>query len=64
MGNWFSSDEYEDSEYPRFAKGMAEKYPSYEWAPIEVTTADDYILTLFHVWNPETRDETKSPVLV
>lgn len=28
-----------------------------------MTTADDYILTLFHVWNPETRNADMGPVL-
>ena len=47
----------------RFADGMAtEAHAKYEWEPITVTTEDDYILTLFHVWNPEVRDENKSPV--
>ena len=40
-------------------------YPGYEWEPIIVTTEDDYVLTMFHIWNPETRDaENKGPILL
>ena len=42
---------------------MAQSYPSYSWKAMEVTTSDDYILTMFHVWNEETRDASKGPVL-
>ena len=48
--------------FPRFQAVMDTK-PAYEWEPILVTTDDDYILTLFHVWDPEKRDKTKGPVL-
>ena len=30
---------------------------------IQVTTSDDYILTLFKVWNEEKRDPQKGPVM-
>ena len=49
--------------YPRFESMMDSNYCGYEWEAITVTTADDYILTLFHVWNPEKRDPSKGPVL-
>ena len=40
-------------------------YPGYEWEPIIVTTEDDYVLTMFHIWNPETRDaENQGPILL
>ena len=49
--------------YPRFENEMSEWYPSYKWEAIEVTTTDDYILTMFHIWNDEKRDSSKGPVL-
>ena len=49
--------------YLRF-EAIMEKYPNFAWEPLEVTTADDYILTLFHIWNTETHDSTMSPVLI
>ena len=49
--------------YPRFENEMSEWYPSYQWEALEVTTADNYILTMFHIWNDETRDSSKGPVL-
>ena len=50
--------------YPRIEAVMAGYYPTYRWEPITVTTEDDYILTMFHIWNPDTRDSlNKAPVL-
>ena len=49
--------------YPRM-EAVMEGYPGYEWEPITVITVDDYVLTLFHIWNPERRDaEKKVPIL-
>ena len=53
-----------DSQYGRFACSMEENYvKDYKWEALEVTTHDDYILTLFHVWNPGKLDNSKPPVL-
>ena len=49
--------------FARFETVMSISYPTYEWEALTVTTADDYILTLFHVWNPTTRDSDKGPVI-
>ena len=49
--------------YPRIEAIMEYEYPLYSWEALEVTTSDDYILTLFHIWNPYTRDSTKGPVM-
>ena len=49
--------------YTRFKDVMNTWYPSYTWEAISVTTDDNYILTMFHVWNDEKRDSTKGPVL-
>ena len=37
-------------------------YP-WTWEAIEVTTSDNYILTLFHMYNEETVDESLGPIL-
>ena len=50
------------SSYPRFDDVMVAILPSYRWEAIEVTTSDDYILTMFKVWNEATIDASKGPV--
>ena len=49
--------------YARFATEMDVWYPSYKWEAIDVVTNDNYYLTMFHVWNEETRDASKGPIL-
>ena len=49
--------------YPIFEFQMATDFPDYGWEALKVTTADDYILTMFHVWNPEKLDKSKQPIL-
>ena len=46
-----------------FAEIMALKGDTYQWEAIEITTSDNYILTLHHVWNTETRVKSMGPVL-
>ena len=50
--------------YSEFAEVMATKYPTYQWEAIKTKTDDEHILTLFHVWNEEKRNELgpKGPV--
>ena len=50
--------------YSRFEEVMATKYPTYQWEAIKTTTSDEYILTIFHVWNEEKKNELgpKGPV--
>lgn len=36
-----------NTDYPRFADVMSKM--GYDWEPLTVTTADDYILTTFHI---------------
>ena len=38
-------------------------YEGYGWEELTVTTVDGYILPLHHVWNPETRDSAKGPIM-
>ena len=49
--------------YELFSDLMAESYPQFNWEPLTVTTSDNYILTLMHVWHPENRDSGKGPVM-
>ena len=48
--------------YPRFEAFM-DQYPGLSWEPIEVTTSDDYILTMFRLWDPDTYDSANGPIL-
>jgi len=41
------SAEMAASDYPRFADEMSQT--GYDWEAINVTTADDYVLTTFHI---------------
>ena len=56
--------EYNSSQYPRFADVM-NKF-GYDWEPMTVTTDDDYILTTFHILGKsgEARDGSKGTVLI
>ena len=49
--------------YRTFGDIMAEKYPSFEWEALTVTTSDGYILTLHHVWKERRLDAEKGPIL-
>ena len=51
--------------YTRFADFMSASYPDHTWEAINVTTNDDYELTLFHVWNAAKRTElgAQGPIL-
>jgi len=50
--------------YPKFDALMAtELLSGYQWEPLTVTTSDNYVLTLFHVWSDEKRDASKGPIL-
>jgi len=49
--------------YDRFETLMNKELPNHQWEYLTVTTSDDYILTLFHVWNEQTRDPSKGPIM-
>ena len=49
--------------YPKIEQIMA-RWPSHSWEALPVTTIDEYELTLFHIWNEETRDSSKGPIMV
>ena len=49
--------------YEVFSDIMAEKYPQFSWEAIEVTTSDDYILTLMHIWHPERDIPDRGPIM-
>ena len=49
--------------YERFESVLAENgYDYLQWSAIEVTTTDDYILTMFHIYNEDTRDSSLGPI--
>ena len=49
--------------FPTFESVMLERYPLYKFEPLEVTTSDGYILTMWHVWREEFATSDKGPVL-
>jgi len=50
--------------YSDMREMMNLKYPYHEWEPVQVTTEDDYILTMFHIWSSEHRDPNKGPIFI
>ena len=54
--------------FPQFASAMeaafpAATYPDYRWEGLRVETDDDYVLTLFHVWEQGQMNSNLGPVM-
>ena len=51
------------SDWESLEQVMESVYPEYWYEELEVTTNDGFILTMHHIWNEESRDSSKGPVM-
>jgi len=55
-----------DTGYETFDELMDDKYPTYDWEKITVTTRDNYELSMYHIYNKTARlaaDGSKGPIM-